>query len=76
MIRSSIETEGLKTMTKKEEKLLIRIFAKRITDLTGAIAHLEKYSAKKEDSATHGIIEKHRAEIKEIQALEKKILNK
>lgn len=63
-------------MMKTEEKLLIRIFAKRVADLKHNIAHLEKYSAKSEDSATHAMIEKNRIEIKEIQALEKKLLNK
>jgi hypothetical protein len=60
--------------TKKEEKLLKRLFSKRRNDLTSAISHIIN-SSRSETIAEERekLMEKHQREIKEITELEKKI---
>jgi hypothetical protein len=64
----------LSPYTKKDEKLLKRLFNKRRSDLNGYISHIINSSRSEiiaEDREK--LMEKHRREIKEIADLEKKI---
>lgn len=62
-------------MTRQEEKLLIRIFAKRLEDLKADVVHMEKF-VKDESSPKHKLVERAKEEIKQVKALERKLLNK